>query len=93
MSDLAFECGDGVLGVSGAHVWPCSARSSTAAVASCGAATACWLCQVAVLGALECGERQRGFVRQRRRAGWARWLRQGRRASVGPCSRRRAALG
>ena len=50
------RCGDGVLGVPGARgkgAEPCSARSSAArgGVASCGAATACWPCQVAALSA------------------------------------------
>ena len=61
MSALAFVWrGDGVLGVPGARGKPCSARSSTASggVASCGAATACWPCQVAALRA----QSQRGAV-------------------------------
>ena len=54
------RCSDGVLAVPGGcakggepNVWPCSARSTTASggVASCGAATACWLGQVAALSA------------------------------------------
>ena len=71
MSALAFvRCGDGVLGVPGVRGKQCQL--------------------VAVLGALECGEQpawgraRRARVRraaawlravQRRRAGWARWLR------------------